>query len=349
MNEKTIYIADIKSRNTGGKLIGHFVPVAKNYQEIFEGKCNVKVCGGPVYNKYFDKKDLLQLPYDNFSDSFIGKLHTFINAIYLFYKARNQIIVLQQSTPITAFIAIAFFYWFTSKLYLIQYNTASINSPLKRLIYYCAKGKIDGFIVPNERVGKTFSKKYCVVTDYIFCKQNIEIIPFADRKWDFGIVGSIFKDKGSLPALEYLASKGYKVLIAGGIGEKELEQPLYDIINKYPNIEHYIGFVDDEHFKYYISHSKYCVLNYRGTYFDRSSGVVLDVIFNGTPVVGTRCSALGMVEKAGLGFLYESISEIDGLDLFDEEKYKSLLDGLLNYMHSQHLLKNVLCKYITGK
>ena len=349
MKEKTIYVADIKSRNTNGKLIGHFVPVAKNYQEIFEGKCKVKVCGGPIYNKYFDKEELLQLPYDNISDSFMGKLHTFINAIYLFYKARNQIIVLQQSTPITAFIAIAYFYWFTSKLYLIQYNTASINSPFKRLIFHCAKRKINGFIVPNERVGKAFSRSYCVVTDYIFCKKNIEFIPFTDRKWDFGIVGSIFKDKGSLPALEYLASKGYKVLIAGGVGEKELEQPLQGIINKYPNIEHHIGFIDDEHFKYYINHSKYCVLNYSGTYFDRSSGVVLDVIFNGTPVVGTQCSALGMVEKAGLGFLYENISEIEGLDLFNENKYNSLLEGIQNYMFNQSLVNKLLCKFITGK
>ena len=107
MKEKTIYIADIKSRNTGGKLIGHFVPVAKNYQEIFAGKCKVKVCGGPIYKQYFDKYELVELPYDNYSDSVIEKLRTFINAICLFYKARHQIIVLQQSTPITAFVAIA--------------------------------------------------------------------------------------------------------------------------------------------------------------------------------------------------------------------------------------------------
>ena len=342
MKEKTIYIADIKSRNTGGKLIGHFVPVAKNYQDIFDGKCNVKVCGGPVYGKYFEKDELQQLPYDNFSDSLIGKLHTFINAICLFYKARNQIIVLQQSTPITAFIAIACFYWLTSKLYLIQYNTEAINTPLKRLIYLCAKWKINGFIVPNDRVGKSFTYKYCVVTDYVYCKKKIYIVPFADRKWDFGIVGSIFKDKGSLPALEYLANKGYKVLIAGGVGEKDLEQPLQNIINKYPNIEHHIGFIENKDFKYYISHSKYCVLNYCGTYFDRSSGVVLDVIFNGTPVVGTRCSALSMIEKYEMGLLYDNISDLNVDQLFDECHYNIYLKNIKKCIDNQQQMKKLL-------
>lgn len=345
--EKIIYIADIKSRNTDGKLIGHFVPVAKNYQEIFTGKYKVKICGGPVYNTYFKEEELVQLPYDNYCDSLIEKIRTFINAICLFYKAKHQIIVLQQSTPVTAFIAIACFYWFTSKLYLIHYNTESINSPLKRLIYRCAKWKIDGFIVPNERIGKLFTDKHCVVTDYICCKNNINVIPFTKRKWDFGLVGSIFKDKGTLSALEYLASKGYKVLIAGGIGEPELEKPLNEIIKRYPSIEHHIGFVDNEDFKYYIRYSKYCVLNYCGTYFDRSSGVVLDVIFNGTPVVGTRCSALNIIEKNKIGFLYETISEIHNIDIFDEQVYDTYISLIKMFLQKQQTVAEKLRLFIT--
>lgn len=349
MKNEIVYIADVKSRNTGGKLIGHFVPVAKNYQEIFAGTNEVKVCGGPVYGKYFRNEDLCRLPYDNFTDSFLGKIHTFINTIILFFKARGQIIVLQQSTPVTAFIAISLFYWFTSKLYLIQYNTESINSSLKRFIYNCAKWKIDGFIVPNERVGKAFSLDYCVVTDYIYCNEIQNIVPFEQREWDFGIVGSIFKDKGSLPALETLASKGYKVLIAGGVGEPELEQPLNDILGKYPNIEHHIGFVEDRDFKYYIRHSKYCVLNYCGTYFDRSSGIVLDVIFNGTPVLGTRCSALEMVENYELGFLYDDIAEIKHIDFFDEHKYQLTLERISKYISCQEQIKSDLCSFVKHK
>lgn len=344
--DKIVYIADIKSRNTKGKLIGHFVPVAKNYQEIFGDRCKVKVCGGPIYGKYFDNEELYLLPYDNYSDSLIEKLRTFINAIALFYKARHQIIVLQQSTPLTAFIAIIYFYWFTSKLYLIQYNTESVNSPLKRLLYWCAKWKIDGFIVPNERVGKTFSDNYCVVTDYVCCHKQVPSLPFAERKWDFGIIGSIFKDKGSVPALEYLARKGYKVLIAGDVGELNLQEPLKEVIDKYPNIEHHIGFVSNDDFKFYIRNSKYCVLNYRGTYFDRSSGVVFDVLFNGTPVIGTRCSALQLVEDWKLGFLYDDISEIESANLFDESSYCYFLSSISRYVYSQNYVCECLCKFV---
>lgn len=346
MKEKIVYIADIKSRNTGGRLIGHFVPVAKNYQEIFADRCKVKVCGGPVYGKYFGGDEFMQLPYDNYCDSLMEKLRTFINAICLFYKARHQVIVLQQSTPITAFLAIICFYWFTGKLYLIQYNTESVNSLLKRLVYWCAKWKIDGFIVPNERVGKAFSRNYCIATDYIYCGREVEMLPFAKRKWDFSIVGSIFKDKGSVPALEFLASKGYNVLIAGGVGEQELLKPLHEIIDKYPNIEHHIGFISNDDFRFYIRNSRYCVLNYRGTYFDRSSGVVLDVLFNGTPVVGTRCSALQMVEDGNLGFLYEDISEMDNANLFDETTYNHCLSNISGYLRTQCYVRDNLCRFV---
>ena len=346
MNNKKIYISDIKSRSTNGKLIGHYVPLAQNYQDIFKGTYNVIVAGGPIYKKYFNEQELQILPYNNHKDSVIEKFKTFINAIVLFWKAKGEIIVLQQSTAITSFIAIALFYWWTSKIYLIQYNTEAVNSRLKQFIYFFAKYKIDGFIVPNERVGKNYNRPYCIVTDYINCNNNLTPIPFNERLWDFSIIGTIFKDKGSIEALEYLAVKGHKILIAGGIGEKELEIPLNNILQKYPSIEHHIGFVNDSDFVRYIRYSKYCILNYQGTYFDRSSGVVLDIIFNYTPVIGTRCDALKMADEDGVGFLYSKLSEIPTNLLLEKEKHNQYIRAIEQYMIKQKKYQQKLINFL---
>ena len=108
----------------------------------------------------------------------------------------------------------------------------------------------------------------------------------------------------------------------------------------------YANFGSLPDFKYYIGHSKYCVLNYCGTYFDRSSGVVLDVIFNGTPVVGTRCSALNIVDENRLGLLYEDIAEINNSNLFDEKKFELYLNSIRKYIDNQSKVRDCLCQFV---
>lgn len=343
---KTILIADIKSQEIDGKIYGHYVPVARNYLDIFKDSANIKVTGGPIFSNFFKPEDFFSLPYNNTSDNFSEKLKTFVNAIVLFVKGIGKTIILQQSTTATSFVAIALFYWWTGKLFLIQYNTDGLSSRLKRFLYFLAKHKISGFIVPNDRVGNIFRKPYCVVTDYIKtkCKENTFL--YSEREWDFGIIGTIFKDKGVIEAIEFFGNKDCKVLVAGNVAEPNLIDKIEKLKNRYTNLDFRIGYLSDYDFNNLISRCRYCVLNYRGTYFDRSSGVVFDIIFNHTPVIGTRCNALKIVEDEKLGRVYDDISELNISQLLDEANYQKYLNAIGLYYHKQEKYKQNLIEFV---
>lgn len=344
----TIYFADIKSHRKG-IMTGHYISVAENYREVLSERYNVIVAGCENFQNAFNEKELLKLPFVNGGNYKKEKIETILNSIYLFWKARGNIIVLQRSTPITSYICILLFFWFTSDLYLIQYDTESIKSWFGRFIWRLTKWKIKGVICPNKRIGESYGINYLVTTDYIFTKDYINHVPFNLRKWDFAAIGNITKDKGTLDIIEYLASKGQKILLAGRIAEPDLEDRLTGILSKYPNIEHHIGFVDKDNYTTYIRYSKYCLLNYSGCYNDRSSGIVLDIIFNGTPVLGSKCGALEFIEEYALGFLYSDYSEIIFEKLFNTSIYNTFLDNIANYGRLHLLYKNKLLIFLSKK
>lgn len=342
-----VYLADIKSHRKG-KITGHYLSVARNYMDALEDKYEVRVAGCSCFRQSFNDKELLVLPFTNNGNYKLEKLETFLNAIYLFWKARGNIIILQQSTVITSYLCLLMFFWMTSDLYIIQYDTESIKSRLGKILWKLVKRKVTGLICPNERIGKAYNINYLVVTDYIYSKDKIISVPLEQRKWDFAAVGNITKDKGTLEIVEYLAKKGKNVLIAGRVAELELEQQLTELLEKYTNIEHHIGFVDNTDYITYIQYSKYCLLNYKGGYFDRSSGVVLDIIFNGTPVLGSMCAALNLVAEHGLGFVYKKYNEINFEKLLDKLYYEELLNNISAYGSMQALYRVQLQNYISS-
>ena len=139
--KKTLYIVDLRSHCVNGISTGHFFSVAAMYQQLFDNSYDVVVAGGPVYKKRFKDEELLLLPYNICGATLKDKWRTMKNAIKLFKKAKNQTIIIQQGTVITAFIAIALFYHRTSKLFMIQYSNEGVRSFFKRLIYRFAKNK----------------------------------------------------------------------------------------------------------------------------------------------------------------------------------------------------------------
>ena len=55
--KQTLYIADLRSNCSNGISTGHFFTVAKNYKQMFENVCNVKIAGGPIFKNHFKKSD----------------------------------------------------------------------------------------------------------------------------------------------------------------------------------------------------------------------------------------------------------------------------------------------------
>lgn len=347
MNRRII-IADILSNTINGKQTGHYFALARNYLELFGKQCFV--AGGPVYKKSFQEKELIVLPNNNVEGDGMLKLRlrTFKNARHLFKETMGDIIVLQQCTTITTFLCILFFYHKKSKLFFIQYSLEGLRNRIGRILFRLSKHKIDGIICPNEDVGNGYGLPYCIVPDYIYTGISAtSVIPYEKKIYDFCMVGRISEEKGIIEAAKVLSNKPYKVLIAGRPQTDNLETDLRHACTNSQNIELHLEFVTDEAYKYYLSNSKYAILNYKGEYSKRSSGVVYDTLFSGVPVIGCNCKALSFIEKNKMGVLFENIRDFDFGDVLEESKYEMYQKRISEYRKTHKEYKEKLYNFLT--
>lgn len=346
---KRLIIADVKSNNNHGKNTGHYFAVAQNYLDLYSDCCEVKVAGGPIFRQRFGEKDLLELPYDfKFSRNWLlDKWKVLMNCRSLFRQtASDDVVVIQQSGLSTAIMGIALFAPRRRSIYIIAYDTDALSSFSKRMIYAMAKPKISGLLCPAPHVARDYGMRSCVVTDYICPYSGLRnALPYDDRGYDIGILGGMSPDKGILEAATFLAGKKYKVLIAGKADDRMASQ-MRDICKDSPNIDLRIGYLSEPDFHRYIRASRFCLLNYNGVYADRSSGVVLDMIFGGTPIIGHKCKALEFVEKENVGTLFDSLQDCDLSQIINKEKHYEFLNGISSYIQKQAALKTKVIKFL---
>lgn len=339
---KNLYIADIRSNTNNGISTGHFIPVAKMYQNIFRDKNKVFVSGGPIYNKYFNSSELLSLPYNISSSSLVNKIKAMKNCIKLFNSAKNHIIILQQSSTVTSFLGILLFYHCKSKLYLIQYSNDCFKSAIGRFIFKLIKNKIDGVICPTDNLGKMFGLPYCVVPDYIYTNQDYVYTKkkeYDKTKYDFCILGRIAPEKGVIECAQKLANTKYQTIIAGKVQDIELKEKLEKICSEANNINLILDYISEEQYHNYLMESKYALLNYTDTYSERSSGVVFDMLFNNVPVVGSSCYTLQFIQEKQLGYIYKSLSSFNPEILMNKSLYDKYIENISNYKkeHKKYL------------
>lgn len=355
---KGLIIADLRSNNNAGKCTGHYIPVAKMYQELFKKECNVFVAGGPVYENSFSKDTFIKLPFNVSGDSFFHKLKLFFNSICLFTKAKGRTIILQQSSDVTTHLALALFYWGGSRLFLIRYSCHGIDSVLKQFIYTLCRYKINGIICPDQRVAEAYKRPHIIVPDYIYIPKanTIPPLPYSDKKYDFCMVGRISEEKGIVEIAEILAKRNYKTVIAGKPQTQELADKLSQICKNCPQIELVLDYISDAQYLQYLNDSKYTILNYKGEYSERSSGVVFDTLFAGVPVIGCRCTALQFIETNNVGYVYESAEKLFSSRneetclcdvLFKEAQYNLYLDNIRKYRDTHVNFAKNLIEFIT--
>lgn len=346
---KRLIIADVKSYNNKGKSTGHYFAVAQNYLDLYSDCCEVKVAGGPIFKTHFNDKDMFLLPYDFIpGENWLkSKWRVLKNCRYLFkHTLADDRIVIQQSGLSTAILGIALFAKKKRNIYVIAYDTDAVTSPIKKLIYKIAKRKIKGLLCPHEHVAKVYGIPNCIVTDYIYAKKVTEpSVTFENKKYDIAIVGSICHGKGVPEAAKVLAKTNCRVLIAGK-ADKQLADNLHEICDISKNIELHIGFISNEDYYRYIREARFCLLNYHGVYEDRSSGVALDIIFNGTPILGRRCTALNFVEKENVGLLYDDLEKFNFSDILKRENYCTYLNGITDYLKKQHKYKKKVVDFL---
>lgn len=348
---KRLIISDVKSLSMDGKSVGHYFSLSQNYLDLYSDYFDVKVAGGPIYHQQFQKKDYFPLPNDFIEGEnwFKNKLRVLKNCRYLFKKTdSNDIIIIQQAGLSTVLLGIALYAKKKSNICIIAYDTDAISSKIKKIICYFAKPKIKAIICPTDRILNAYKIKGCVVTDYIYAKKNVcTFIPYEKREYDIAILGRICAEKGVLEAAKYLANTKYKILIAGK-PDKELISSINNICKSSSNIKLILDFISDEDYYNYIRHSRYCLLNYHGTYNDRSSGVVLDNLFNGTPILGHNCQALSFIKKEKLGYLFEHINDLDLDGIINKNMHEMYIRNIINYLQKQKMYKKKVIDFFNS-
>jgi len=341
-------IADINSPHIDGKIMGHYVPVARMYSSIFESEGNVFVCGAEPYNSYFDDSHFMCLPYSVNGTKIKHRIQNLLNCRSLFKQARGKIVIMQQCRDVLSHLGIALFKKKDTKVYIIRYSNKSIDNKVKRFIFNLCKKKIDGLICPSDKLGKEYGVRYLAVPDYIYLGSNddAEAVPFNEKKYDFCIVGRIAPGKGAVESAKKLAGTKYKVIIAGKPENERIENDLKTICHNAPNIDLRLGFVSTEDYERFHKESKYTILNYEGEYSVRSSGAVFDTIFAGVPVVGRRCESLQFVDDYGIGYIYDSIDDFDIESVMDENLYNSYLTNINKYRLTHEQYKKELVEFV---
>lgn len=348
---KQLIIADVKSGINNGISCGHYFSIAQNYIDIYSNVCHVKVAGGPIYTTRFKNDSLITLPYNvKVDDTLLKRVWPILrNCRFLFktYQSSDNIIVLQQSGTVTAFLGIALYARQLKNIFVIVYDTDTQTSWIKRFIYKLAKKKIAGIICPYKRIGDCFNIPYCTVTDYIYpTTKSINYTDLNTKIYDFCIVGCFRPDKGVVEAIEYLRKYKCKILIAGKSDNDIQTEILRRIANESSYIDLELGYLPEEKYIQYIRNSSYCLLNYKDDYEDRSSGVVLDAIFNGVPIIGRRCKALQFIETDNLGYLYDDIQSFNPNTVLNNFVYAEFQQCIKKYLQKQDVYKNKIIDFL---
>lgn len=344
-----VIIADINSWNVNGRSNGHYIPVAKNYQDVFASKgVRATIAGGPVFAKSFKDEDLIRLPYDvgPRDNGFVRKVRNLLNARVLFRQTREEdVIIFQASATAAVYAAIALFAKKGQCIYLIQYSpTEGLSSIFKRFLWRCAKSKVLGIIGTSDAIGAAFDKPCCVVPDYIATKS-------AERKTgellcDFVFAGTINEKKGVVEGAAKLLEKGASVKVAGRSLDATITGALEALAKRYGNLSLQLGYLEESAFEAAICSAKMTVLNYTDAYSSQSSGIVYDSLFRLSPILGRRCHALEFVEEFGLGYLYDDLSEVVLSEVMSDAKLKVYRENILGYLEQHKSYAEKLCKFV---
>lgn len=332
---RRLIIADLKSNNNHGICTGHYYALAANYQQVFCNDIDVKIASGPIYLARFKPEEMLMLPCDYIAGD--SKVKNFIRMIRNGRSLYNQttlddIIIIQQSQPAMIMLTLLLTFLFRPKSIIqIQYTEEPMRRPYFRLLALLGRHVIKTILCPTEQVGKAYKVPYYVVSDYIYVpRDNKNETSFSRKNYDCCIVGRIAREKGVADAVSTLAGSRPSILVAGVPQDREEERIIRSKATC-NNITLRLEYLSNDDYQSCIQQSRYAILNYGSAYAERSSGVVLDTIFNGLPIIGRRCKALQFIEDKGLGVLYDKIEEIDFDHLLNEDTYQAFCHSISIY------------------
>lgn len=346
-SRKTICVVDVKSNNVYGKSPGHYFSVASNYKQALEKYREVHIVGGPVYRYLPLECEILPCGNSNEYSKIKNKINTLRNVNFILNTYKDACLILQSCSVVTTFVGLLLNKKHSS-LFLIQYDTEAINSKIKKILYLMIKSKIKGIICPNSSVGKEYDKNYIVLPDYFPVNIDYSQVmrKYEDYQYDFCFVGIITKDKGVIEALRIIANLGVKIMVAGLPDSDEIRNEIIKISNDYKSINLNLNYIDKNEYDHIITNSRYCVLNYSEAYSNHSSGVVLDVIYHGTPIIGKKCKSLDFVSDNKLGLVYSDLNVVNWDDVLNSNLWELYRNNIKEYLINQQDSPRQLIEFI---
>lgn len=351
MKKNRVLIIDPASYSINGTSRGHYLAVANNLYNVLKKTFDVKIVGGSIYKSKFEN-DFILLKHNasNGYNTMRNKIYILLNIRQLFKLINGDTIIWQSSSVVTSYIGIWLFGSRSCKLFMIQYNTKSISSFGTRLLYKMVKHKISGVICTLDKIGQAYALPFCVTPDYIYNNEEKtrEIIPYIEREYDFCMVGIICDDKGVVEVAEKMRNTNFKVIIAGKPETVQITDKLHEICDKSHNISMKLEYISDEEYDYYIRNSRYCILNYKAAYSEHTSGVVYDVLFRGTPIIGSNCKAFYFVEKYKVGNIFKTLELWNPDDVLTPILYDEYLENIKSYYLVHKKYAQNLCEFINN-
>jgi hypothetical protein len=347
---KSLAIIDSLTLTYKNQIFGHYASTAKQLYSILCNDFAVKVVGGITYANYFQKEQLDILPYRTYYEEFhIGntfrklrsKIKSIINLIVALRKNYDYLIF-QWCSQNFLYLTLLLFKKKRSKVFLIKYNAETRLT--HKLLFRLIKNKVSCIFTSMPKTGESYGIPYLLIPDYFPVEEDLNSVS-QPVVYDFVIVGTTDNDKNIEDVISGIEKTNFTIKIAGNFKDKAYLEKIQKLTTS-KNILIQDKYLTDTEYKNTILQSKYVILPYlKSAYTDKSSGVVLDAVYRGKPVIAPDLSGFQPVKDFGMGYLYnESISEI--LPKINDENYHTLVQNAIVFRNAMESKKQELIQTI---
>jgi glycosyltransferase involved in cell wall biosynthesis len=343
---KKIGIVDTLTLTLNDAVYGHFHKVSLQLLQILSENLEVKVLGGRTYSKYFDESKIEILPYftrkvDLDNKSFFIKVKTkiksFFNTIAVLRNRKYDVLIFHDNNQTLLYFLLLFFKP-NSHIVLIRYTKN--NTSLSNRLFNKIKCKISFIISSLESVAISYGIDYILLPDYLPVKTSQQELP--KPLYDFVLIGTINECKDIEDVLESVLNSSLTLKIAGHFENEEQYNKLLSTYGSSERISITNKYLTEEEYECFIKIARFILLPYKtDSYSNRSSGVILDAIYSGRPVIGSNIDAFQIINEREIGFVYKS-SLADIISLVSTCNYNNLLKNVTEcrkiFEHSSELL-----------
>lgn len=327
------------------KPLGHSCYLFRNYSRVLKRCFEVTIAASREYCDSLQDLDLkfLVLP---FASSHPAKckisrwrnlVKAMINSLYV-SMYRYKVILIQDPNSLLPVVPIVLLTR-RKKVFIIFYTDvinrgSALSRYFKKKLVRILAPRISGVISGSKMVVdafKSFGIRAFLVPDYLPPDDyNGNFKSFSERKIDFTVLGTMTEGKDLEDVVKTFNATNYKVIIAGRFDDKNRYLRLKKSASS--NIKMFDKYLDYDIYIRLLRNSKYIVLPYSKD-TDKSSGVLYDALYAGTPVVYKGNVLRDIIVENKLGIVYNtSLKEVKIEQLINQDTYLEFLRNIESYV-----------------